>query len=161
MNHVGDLLSAYIDGELTEIEHVMVENHLNHCNECRELADDLSALSGQIYTSYQSIEPPYFLEQKIMSSIVGQPPSVKVPRYLHVAAIILVFFFTVTLSVFAFLGMGVLSSVASVLVGLLHVIPVLIAAVPLLLSGIVGFALTLLLVSVWSLLRLLPAKAAG
>ncbi len=35
MNHVGDLLSAYLDGELTPSERALVVDHLDGCSECR------------------------------------------------------------------------------------------------------------------------------
>ncbi|MEN8235571.1 MAG: zf-HC2 domain-containing protein [Actinomycetota bacterium] len=39
--HLGDLLSAYLDGELAVFEHRRVTDHLVHCQDCR---DDLHEL---------------------------------------------------------------------------------------------------------------------
>jgi predicted anti-sigma-YlaC factor YlaD len=42
--HVGENLSGYLDGELTQQERQRVELHLADCEECRGLLADLSAL---------------------------------------------------------------------------------------------------------------------
>ncbi|MBN6185485.1 zf-HC2 domain-containing protein [Aneurinibacillus sp. BA2021] len=161
MNHAEDVLSAYIDGELTESERAWVESHLKNCTKCRELADELSALSGQLFTLYQSVEAPPMLEQKIRAAITGPSVSGTLVRYLPTAAILSGVMLMSVLFVFALFGMGVVSSMMSVVIGVIHILPVFIASVPSLLGGVVGASLALLLVSVWSLRRLLPAREAG
>lgn len=42
--HMGERLSGYLDGELTQQERQRVELHLADCAECRGLLDELSAL---------------------------------------------------------------------------------------------------------------------
>lgn len=42
--HVGELLSGYIDGELTQQQRQRVELHCESCAECRELLEELEAL---------------------------------------------------------------------------------------------------------------------
>ena len=42
--HVGENLSGYLDGELTQQERQRVELHLADCDECRGLLTELSAL---------------------------------------------------------------------------------------------------------------------
>ncbi|MGD8681699.1 MAG: zf-HC2 domain-containing protein [Lysobacterales bacterium] len=42
--HVGELLSGYLDGELTQQVRQRVEVHLADCDECRESLADLEAL---------------------------------------------------------------------------------------------------------------------
>ena len=39
--HVGELLSGYIDGELTQQERQRVDVHCESCAECRQLRDEL------------------------------------------------------------------------------------------------------------------------
>lgn len=46
--HVGELLSGYIDGELTQQERQRVDVHCNACDECRDLRDELRGLSQDI-----------------------------------------------------------------------------------------------------------------
>jgi hypothetical protein len=43
-DHVGDLLSGYIDGELTQQERQQVEAHCDGCAECSTVLDELRAL---------------------------------------------------------------------------------------------------------------------
>lgn len=42
--HVGERLSGYLDGELTQQDRQRVELHLGDCGQCRALLDELSAL---------------------------------------------------------------------------------------------------------------------
>ena len=49
--HVGDRLSGYIDGELTQQDRQKVERHLEDCADCRHLKDELTALRGRLQES--------------------------------------------------------------------------------------------------------------
>ena len=42
--HVGERLSGYLDGELTQQERQRVDLHLAECPDCRELLDELDGL---------------------------------------------------------------------------------------------------------------------
>jgi anti-sigma factor RsiW len=42
--HVDELLSGYLDGELTQQDRQRVENHLDDCEPCRSNLNDLEAL---------------------------------------------------------------------------------------------------------------------
>ena len=46
--HVGELLSGYIDGELTQQQRQRVELHCDDCKECRALMDELGALKKEV-----------------------------------------------------------------------------------------------------------------
>jgi hypothetical protein len=46
--HVGELLSGYIDGELTQQQRQRVELHCDDCKECRALMDELRALKKEV-----------------------------------------------------------------------------------------------------------------
>ncbi len=52
--HVGELLSGYIDGELTQQQRQRVEIHCESCTECRQDRDDLTALRNDIGASQLS-----------------------------------------------------------------------------------------------------------
>jgi len=52
--HVGELLSGYIDGELTQQQRQRVEIHCDTCAECRQDRDDLTALRNDIGASQLS-----------------------------------------------------------------------------------------------------------
>lgn len=46
--HVGELLSGYIDGELTQQQRQSVEVHCGDCSACSDELDELSALRADI-----------------------------------------------------------------------------------------------------------------
>jgi hypothetical protein len=46
--HVGELLSGYIDGELTQQERQRVQIHLESCAECRRIEGELRDLRGKV-----------------------------------------------------------------------------------------------------------------
>ena len=46
--HVGEFLSGYIDGELTQQERQRVEIHCDGCAECRQQLDELKNLREQV-----------------------------------------------------------------------------------------------------------------
>lgn len=46
--HVGALLSGYIDGELTQQDRQRVDIHCNECGECRRMRDELRELRGRV-----------------------------------------------------------------------------------------------------------------
>ena len=46
--HVGEMLSGYIDGELTQQDRQRVRVHCERCDECRALLDELTELRARI-----------------------------------------------------------------------------------------------------------------
>jgi len=49
--HVGDRLSGYLDGELTQQQRQRVQLHLEDCAECRRLLDELTAVRTRLGAS--------------------------------------------------------------------------------------------------------------
>jgi len=49
--HVGDLLSGFIDGELTQQQRQLVTLHCDNCDECRENLAGLSELRERVGTA--------------------------------------------------------------------------------------------------------------
>ncbi len=66
------LISAYIDGELSERDRIYVEAHLASCNECRALYDELLLISATAQNA--SYEAPPQLHDDIMNSIRAAAP---------------------------------------------------------------------------------------
>ena len=64
---VGELLSAYLDGELTAGEKEAVEAHLQTCDACRHLAEALGSLRTEIRGA--ELTPPPELRSSIMKQI--------------------------------------------------------------------------------------------
>jgi hypothetical protein len=47
--HVGDRLSGYLDGELTQQQRQQVELHLEQCEQCRKLQDELQDIRSRMH----------------------------------------------------------------------------------------------------------------
>jgi len=150
VNHVKELISEYIDDELSDSERQLVENHLNTCDECRNLTEELLSMKQSIFSTYQSIEIPDGLEQKVMVQVNKQP-------WLSLSvSVLFLFILSSVLTPFLSFSVGLASSLTKIGFSLLQVIiPTMIYSVPYLLSGIYTFALILLFLSIWSLRRLL------
>lgn len=57
--HLGPMLTAYLDGELPEKEHKEVEAHLKSCESCRALARELQETTDILKSAYATkAEPP-------------------------------------------------------------------------------------------------------
>ena len=52
--HVGELLSGYIDGELTQQERQRVDIHCDSCAECRQLRDELRDIRSDVGEAHLS-----------------------------------------------------------------------------------------------------------
>jgi predicted anti-sigma-YlaC factor YlaD len=57
MSHLGDLLSAHLDGELSDTEVVQVTEHLYECAGCRRELDDLREVRAAV-RALPVLEPP-------------------------------------------------------------------------------------------------------
>jgi anti-sigma factor RsiW len=57
VNHPGDLLSAYLDGEVTRTEAEAVAAHLAACAPCRDEIDDLAAARTAL-RALPLVDPP-------------------------------------------------------------------------------------------------------
>ena len=62
-----DLISAYIDGELTASEEAELNTHLASCSHCRAVYDALAGISGELRSDLA--DPPEDLSAKVMSSV--------------------------------------------------------------------------------------------
>ena len=65
--HLGEQLSAYLDGELVTIEMPAVAAHLDSCTECRHELAELDR-SRTAVRALPGLEPPAFLEVKRRSA---------------------------------------------------------------------------------------------
>jgi anti-sigma factor RsiW len=63
------LLSAYIDGELSDVDYRSVQQHLAHCDACSQIVSDLKETSWNLQTSFFQLTAPEWLEQSIVHQI--------------------------------------------------------------------------------------------
>jgi hypothetical protein len=78
VSHLDDLLSAYVDGELTAEERAVVDAHVAACPACRrELAATQAAKSW--VTGLPAAEPPFGFYERMLRG--GAGPTVRRPRW--------------------------------------------------------------------------------
>ena len=70
--NINKLLSAYLDNELDIHDITLVKEHLSSCGQCRHELKKLNQIT-LILKAKKSIEPPAYLEKRIISSIEGIP----------------------------------------------------------------------------------------
>ncbi len=73
--NMGELLSAYIDGEVTKDENEKIKAHLSNCPHCRELYErltDISSLASECVTDI-----PNDLHRRIMASVNAEMDTTK------------------------------------------------------------------------------------
>lgn len=68
-NKVQELLSAYLDDELTPGETQFVRQHLDICVECTAFLDKLEEVSTLFHTAFPPVEAPGPFEVMVMSQI--------------------------------------------------------------------------------------------
>ncbi|MDA8443253.1 MAG: zf-HC2 domain-containing protein [Peptococcaceae bacterium] len=62
-------ISAYVDGELSQAEQLVVKHHLEQCSECRQLADDFLHLGENFRANINILPVPYYLTQSVLLSL--------------------------------------------------------------------------------------------
>ncbi|BAU29158.1 putative zinc finger protein [Aneurinibacillus soli] len=164
MEHMEDMLSAYLDHELSIEEHAVVEQHLEACEKCQGVVDELSFIKYQTFSTYQSVCAPEYMTEKIMEFIENNTAAISkrnstIPAV--VAGTFICVFFMVALLYAGTIGSGFLSSFAAIVMAVWKMITLVILQTPSFLSGIAGFAVFLLLISIWFLRKLLSMRIAG
>ncbi|MCF6093025.1 zf-HC2 domain-containing protein [Microaerobacter geothermalis] len=160
MEHVKELISAYIDHELSDSERLLVENHLTTCKECQSLAKELSLMSQQITNYYQSVDVPDDFEQKVFADLNGlasdQISDNKTLKWIAIfASVLLLVVFLASFSPIVLMIVGLASSFFTIMYSLIRIIPLIITQIPYLTGGSMMLAFFVMLLSVWSLRHLL------
>jgi len=75
---VKELLSDYINGDLTQAVRSLVEAHLESCSSCRAELIKLERMRS-ILRSFQPVEPPYGFSQKVLASYRARKEKVVSP----------------------------------------------------------------------------------
>jgi anti-sigma factor (TIGR02949 family) len=68
----GELLSAWIDGELGDKQRALVSAHLAECEDCAAGAESLRVLTS-IAGSIEQVEPPASLRARIAAAVASEP----------------------------------------------------------------------------------------
>ena len=80
---IQDLLSAYIDGEVTQKQQSLISDHLKDCQECFKLYQELKVING-FFLNETEVEPPGHLAKDIMSEIHKIEKSEKVENVIPI-----------------------------------------------------------------------------
>ncbi len=67
-NDIQEKLSAYIDGDISSEERMLIEEHLKSCQQCNETLAEMKKTT-ECVRDLGDIEPPAWLTQKIMTKI--------------------------------------------------------------------------------------------
>jgi anti-sigma factor RsiW len=74
MKHISEKkLSAYLDGELDEIQRQEIKAHLKTCEHCRELAAELTEVT-QSLDMVESLEPDPFFAAEVKKKVLSEKP---------------------------------------------------------------------------------------
>lgn len=154
--HVRDLLSAYLDQELSHEEQRQVERHLNHCLACQEEMEVLASLKEQTALAYAAVEIPEGIEEAVMAKIAEHQ------RAFYVASAARKWGSVVLAALLAVLLYNQIAPAVSFILAMgyrfLQVISFLVTSTPYLLGIVFAVAIMLIIFSVWSLRRLLGAE---
>ena len=161
--HENQWISSYIDSELTESERMKAEAHLQSCHPCQKIAEELKEVKQEMKVTYERIEPPVFLEEKVLaiikSGIRAKEMSIFLkglpPLAVSVSLLMLTLLFISPIGNFVVL---LFSSAFRLLFSFMRMGPKLLNEVPSFVYGVIIFAAMMLLLSFWSLKRILVIK---
>jgi anti-sigma factor RsiW len=66
---MGELISAYVDNELSDEDVAFVKAHLETCEACQALAEEIQSLSVLTRNAFSDFSASEWLEQRVMATI--------------------------------------------------------------------------------------------
>ncbi len=69
-----EMISSFIDAELSPAEKEMLEKHLGDCSKCRTLEEWLRCVKEGLIQSAKGLTVPNSLRDKILASLPEMPP---------------------------------------------------------------------------------------
>lgn len=152
--HVKELLSDYMDDEITEMEKQMIETHLATCADCTNQLRDLMSIREQIFAAYQKIVIPSTIEDKVLEKI----HMASIRNYSGIlnrmAIIMLITFgmmFLITASRILTVGLPIFHSLYSIARGLIYAVPSIISAIPYVVEVITVLMLSFIAIAILTL----------
>jgi sterol desaturase/sphingolipid hydroxylase (fatty acid hydroxylase superfamily) len=155
-NHIDELVSAYIDNELSVEGRLAVEIHLQSCEQCNLLVGELLHVQTAVKTFFQEVPTPVGLENKVMEKLNLTSP---LKSGLFTFGIILVLFIAVLL----FFGSAmykIISIFTKIAFGMFYTATDFVGTQPMTQLSFILFAIMLLVISSYSLRRLLHSNNA-
>jgi anti-sigma factor RsiW len=164
--HVIDLLSAYLDGELPADEEQTVADHLASCAGCRSVHRDLATLSLSVRDHWAAVGVTDDLADGVWAKI-EQSEQMAVGRrrlaggaagMLAFGALLLIGFFLTPWGVFA---VRLLASLSRLLLASLSVLASFVTQIPLMFGAVVLVMAVLIGFSMWGLRKILTGIPVG
>lgn len=157
--HIENLLSEYMDDELTEMEKQTVEKHIAICSACKNRLLELMSLRKGLQAAFFHIEIPA-IEEKVLEKIKLSSIN-RSSGTLNLLAFIMLFSFGVMLfgatSPFMTVGFSIFHSVYIIVRGIIYAVPSIIAAIPYAAEVIVVLIICFIAISIFVLRYLVAA----
>ncbi|MDQ0497063.1 zf-HC2 domain-containing protein [Paenibacillus brasilensis] len=156
-DHIVDLISAYMDNELTKHERQQVEEHLYNCPECFAIFNDFMMLKNDVLQTFRSIEAPETVEETVLQAIRNPVPSnpSRERYWIFVPLLISLLIFVIVFTLVGSFTFKLASVGWKVFMNLMFAVGSLLASDPYLTAGLIGFSLMLMIGSGFSLTLLL------
>jgi predicted anti-sigma-YlaC factor YlaD len=68
-HHIDELVSAYIDNELSAADLQIVKTHLESCEQCNQLVEELLHIQSEVLGFFQTVSAPAALENKVLAKV--------------------------------------------------------------------------------------------
>ncbi|WP_416827353.1 anti-sigma factor family protein [Ectobacillus polymachus] len=163
MHEVEELLSAYVDDEISSDERMKVEEHLRTCESCQQQVQELTQMKQNISRAYFDVLPDDHFEALVMENISSYKEQLnRRKRRIHASvliigvALILFIFLQTSSALFAFFQ--VFFSFLHVSMSLIRAFVTIVSSVPTIIGTIVMSTVFVLIFSSWSIHRLLRTK---
>lgn len=152
--HIGEVLSSYIDDEITQAEKEWIEGHLESCLECKNEFLQLKMIKEQFKRTFQMIDIPDTIEDKVMVEI-GKGHEQRTFGLLNSTAILIMAGFAIVLSLASgpliTVGVYIFQTLLSIGRGLIYTIPSLISAIPYAAEAASAFILSIVIMAIFAL----------
>jgi predicted anti-sigma-YlaC factor YlaD len=152
--HIGELLSLYIDKEVVEDEKNKIEEHLAQCQQCQNDFLELTMLKNLLNDEYQYIDIPDNIEEQVMAKI-SQTATAEYSRLFNRTALFMMatfgILFLAATGPFLTLVLHIFHTLFSISMGLIYAIPSILSAIPYVIEVISIVLLVLIILAVFTL----------
>jgi hypothetical protein len=152
-HHIDELVSAYIDNELSPEELHSVKAHLECCAQCNQLVEDLLSIQTEVMGFFHLIHVEDGIESKVLAKIGHKSPI----KSGFVIGITFIFTFAALYFFGSFIFMA-FSIFTKILIGIIYTGTALIGDQPMTITSVLLFVIILLVISGYALRRLLHLK---
>jgi predicted anti-sigma-YlaC factor YlaD len=164
---IKELLSGYVDNEVSVQERRDIEEHLHICTECSREVEDLLWLKREMAVVYSlNMEPNLQFEQAVMNEIRKHNQQIQaMSRGKRAAvgflAVLLFSVFLLQTSPFMYVAVKFAFAFLNIGISLIHALGAILSSVPYVMEIMMLTVILILVFSGWSIRRLLVTKTIG